>query len=312
MAVVNLESALTSRGPARRRSWRPPRAATGSAARRRRSPSSSGPASTRSRWPTTTRPTSGERATRHLPGRPRQPGQRDRGRSRPGPGVPPVRDLGQRRQGGGVRRRRLAAGERVGDLERRTRRSRDRPRRHPAAGRRPGRQDPQPGRRGLPALGRRGPGLPDRRPAHARPSSLRRRGRRDRRDPRPRPARRGHDRRHLRQLRPGQLPLVPRQTAGHRGAAGADRRRQGGPRRLGAGADQAEGRAAPSPDRSGRQRGGPEVAGAARVHRPRAGTGRRRRRGRIEQRDPRRDRSGGIARRTPEPSGPYRATCGSG
>ena len=46
-------------GPARRRSWRTPRAATGSAARHRPSRSSSGPASMPSRWPTTTPPTSG-------------------------------------------------------------------------------------------------------------------------------------------------------------------------------------------------------------------------------------------------------------
>ena len=64
-------------------------------------------------------------------------------------------------------------------------------------------------------------------------------------------------------------------TAGHGSAPRADRGRRGRSRRLGTRQDRANGRSAPARDRIGTPRRDPGMAQPARLHRPRAGTGRK-------------------------------------
>ena len=208
--------------------------------------------------------------------RPAPARRRDRGRAQSRGGVPRIPDLRQGRRGGGARRRRLTAGEQRRDLGRRARRSR--PGRgsghQPAAGRGPGRPGPERRRRGVPALGRRGPGLPDRRPAHARSEPRRRRGRRGGRRARPRPLGAGmlgdtyvsYGLGNFLWYNGGQPDTGVLRVQIVDGEVVRDDWVPGEIRTDGR-------RSAPSAGRARPQRRGPGMARAARLHRPRAGAG---------------------------------------
>ena len=221
--MVNLESAITDGGTRTRRSSRSRPAATGSAPRRPHSTCSPPPVSTWSRWRTTTAPTTGPVGLRGHPAAARRS---------PIPvvgigatGGRPSRRTGSRSDGTDfavLRRRRLTprgieqpsgppARRQPGIAAAHAPRT---PRAAPDAVRAASRQDD------VVVVylhwGAELQALPDRAAARAPRGAGGGGRRRRRRQPRPRPARIRVARRHVRRLRPGQLPLVPQPPARHR------------------------------------------------------------------------------------------------